>query len=62
MKDQYIEMNIKQKMRIKIQQMNVDIFLKQTLLELTDYLFPFIQIKMTVLRDLKIEDITYQKV
>ena len=29
--EQFIGMNIKQKVRIKIQQMNVDIFLNQTL-------------------------------
>ena len=31
--------NINQKMRIKIQQMNIGIFSNQTLLELTDWLF-----------------------
>ena len=36
LKDQFIGMNIKQKVRIKIQQMNIDIFLKQTLLVLID--------------------------
>ena len=39
LKDQFIEMNIKQKMRIQILQMNVDTFLNQILLELIDYLF-----------------------
>ena len=34
----FIEMGIKQKMRLKLQQMNVDIFLSQILLE-SDYLF-----------------------
>ena len=34
-------MNIKQKVRIKIQQLDID-FLNQTLLELRDYLFWFI--------------------
>ena len=38
LKDQFIEVNTKQKVRIKIQQMNIDIFSKQTLLELIDYL------------------------
>ena len=41
--------------------MNVYIFSNQILLELIDYLFQFIQIKMTTLKDLKFEDITYQK-
>ena len=39
LKDQFIGMNIKQKLRIKIRQMNIDIFSNQTLLELIDYLF-----------------------
>ena len=38
LKDQFVEVNTKQKVRIKIQQMNIDIFSKQTLLELIDYL------------------------
>ena len=32
-------MDIKQKVRIKIQQINIDIFSNQILLELIDYLF-----------------------
>ena len=36
---------------------NIDIFLNQILLELIDYLFQFIQIKMTILKDLKRKDI-----
>ena len=39
LKDQFIGMNIKQKVRMKIQQMNVYIFSNQTLLELIDFLF-----------------------
>ena len=39
LKDQFIEMSIKQKVRIKIRQMNIDIFSNQTLLESIDYLF-----------------------
>ena len=54
-------MNIKQKVRIKILQMNIDTFSNQILLKLIDYLFLFIQIKMQNLKDLKLEDITYQK-
>ena len=52
LKDQFIRMNIKQKVRIKMQQTSIDNFLNQTLQELTDCLFWFIQIKMTVLKDL----------
>ena len=54
-------MNIKQKVRIKMQQMNIDIFFNQTLWELTNCLFWLVQIKATILKDLKLEDITYQK-
>ena len=54
-------MNIKQKVRIKILKMNINIFSNQILLKLIDYLFLFIQIKMQNLKDLKLEDITYQK-
>ena len=38
-KDQFIGMNIKQKVRMKIQQMNLHIFSNQILLESIDYLF-----------------------
>ena len=38
LKDQFVEVNTKQKLRIEIQQMNIDIFSKQALLELMDYL------------------------
>ena len=31
LKDQFIRMNVKQKVRIKTQQMNIDIFLNQNL-------------------------------
>ena len=61
LKDQFIGMNIKQKVRIKLHQINLDIFSNQTLLESIVYLFQFIQIKMTILKDLKLEDIIYQK-
>ena len=54
LKDGFIGMSIKQKVRINIRQMNIDIFSNQTLLE-------FIQIKISILKDLKLEDITYQK-
>ena len=39
LKDKFIGMNIKQKVRIKIRQMNLDIFSNQILLESADYLF-----------------------
>ena len=39
LKDQFIGMNIKQKVKIKIRQMNIDIFSNQILLESTDCLF-----------------------
>ena len=39
LKVEFIEMNTKQKVRIKIQQMNTDIFVNQILLESIDYLF-----------------------
>ena len=37
--DWFIKTNIKQKVRIKIRQINIDIFWNQVLLELIDYLF-----------------------
>ena len=39
LKCQFIEMNIKQKVRIKIQQMNTDLFSNKTLLRLINCLF-----------------------
>ena len=39
LKDQLIGMNIKQIMRIKIQQMNIDVLSNLIFLESTDYLF-----------------------
>ena len=61
LKDQFIGMNKKKKKRIKIQQMNTGIFSNQILFELIGYLFQFIQIKMEILKDLKLKDIIYQK-
>ena len=46
LKDQSIGMNIKQKVRIKIRQMNIDIFSNKIFLEFIDYFFQFIQITM----------------
>ena len=60
LKDQFIRMNIKQKVRIKIK-MNIGIFRNQSLLESIDYMFQFIQTKMIILKGLKLEDIIYQK-
>ena len=39
LKDQSIGMNIKQKVRIKIRQMNIDIFSNKIFLEFIDYFF-----------------------
>ena len=39
LKDQFIGISIKQKVRIKIQKMSIDIFSNQILLELINYLF-----------------------
>ena len=41
--------------------MNIDIFSHRTLSELTIFLIWIIQMMMTMLKDLKLEDITYQK-
>ena len=62
MKDQCIGINIKQKVRIKKRQTSIDIFLNQTLQELTDCLFKLIQIKMTMQKGIKPEGIIYPKV
>ena len=61
LKDQFIRMNIKQKVRIKIRKINIDIFSNLFLLELIDYFSQFIKIKMPILKDLKLPDIIYQK-
>ena len=43
----------------KIEQINIDVSLNQVFLDSIDYLFYFIQIKMPILKDLKLEhDIT----
>ena len=46
----------------KKRQMNLDIFLNQTLLESIDYLFSFMQIIATMLIDLMLENIIHWKV
>ena len=50
----FIRINIKQKVIVKIRQMNLDIFLNQILLESIDYLFKFIEREMLLLKDLKL--------
>ena len=54
--------DIKQTVRIKTQQTSTDIFLNRILQELTNCLFWFIQIKMKMLKVIKLKDITYQMV
>ena len=61
LKDLYIGMNKKQKVKIKIWQISIDIFLNQTLWGLIDCLFWFIQAKIIVLKDLIPKSIIYQK-
>ena len=51
--------NVFSKGRIKVQQMNIDTFSNQILLELIDYLFSFIQIKMLMLKYLMLKSIIY---
>ena len=55
-------MNIKQKVRIKIQQVRINIFSNQTLQELADCLFWVTQIKTTFQKGIKPKCIIYQKV
>ena len=60
LKYQFIGMNIKRKVIIKIQQMNFDISLNQILLESIDY-SQFIKVRETRLKDLMLKNIIYQK-
>ena len=62
MKDECIGMNKKQKVRIKAQRKNIDIFSNQTFQELTDYLLWFIQMWMIILKGINPEGIIYRKV
>ena len=63
LKDQFIGMNIKQKVRIIIREISIDIFTNQTLQDLADYLLWFIQNMMKMPKSIKFEGIiTYQKV
>ena len=61
LKDQFIGMNINQKVRIKLWQMNIGISSNQNLLELIACLFQFIQIKIPMLKDLMLKNNIYQK-
>ena len=45
-KDQCVGINIRKKVRIKVPQMSTDIFSNQTLQELKDFCFCFLQIKI----------------
>ena len=63
LKDQCIGMNIKQKVRIIIREISIDIFTNQTLQDLADNLLWFIQNMMKMPKSIKFEGIiTYQKV
>ena len=55
-------MNIKEKERIKMQPMDIDIFSNQTLLGLTDYLCKITWIETMMQNNLSLGDIIYQKV
>ena len=61
LKDQFIGINTKQKVIIKMQKMSIE-FSIQTLKELIDCLCWFIQTKMIVLKELMPKSIIYQKV
>ena len=61
LKDEFIRINTKQKVRIKMQKMSIE-FPIQTLKELIDCLCWFIQTKMIVLKELMPKSIIYQKV
>ena len=50
LKDQYIGINVKQKVTIKKRQMNIFIFLNQILLDSIDCLFYFSQTKIQFLK------------
>ena len=62
LKDQFVGMNIKEKERIKMQQMDKDIFSNQTLLGLIDYLCKITWIETMMENNLNLRDIIYQKV
>ena len=53
-------MKVRQRVRIKVRLIDIDIFSNQILLESIDYLFYFIHIKMAILKDLTFETNIYQ--
>ena len=61
-KDQFIEMNIKQKVRIKARQISIDSLSNQILLVLIDCLFWFIQIMKIIQKGIVLRRIIYQKI
>ena len=61
LKHEFIRINTKQKVRIKMQKMSIE-FPIQTLKELIDCLCWFIQTKMIVLKELIPKSIIYQKI
>ena len=61
-KDQFIQMNIKQKVRIKARQISIDSLSNQILLVLIDCLFWFIQIMKIIQKGIVLRHIMYQKI
>ena len=61
-KDQCIGNHIKQKVRLEIQKMSINIFSNQTLQHLTAFLFSFIQMKIKIQKVVKLKDIISQKI
>ena len=61
-KDQFIQMNIKQKVRIKARQISIDSLSNQILLVLIDCLFWFIQIIKIIKKGIVLRHIMYQKI
>ena len=62
MKDGFIRMNLKQNIENINTSSEYRYFLESNFVGVNRLLFQFIQIKMTMLKDLKVERITYQKV
>ena len=62
MKDDFIRMNLKQNIENINTSSEYRYFLESNFVGVNRLLFQFIQIKMTMLKDLKVERITYQKV
>ena len=57
----FIGMNIKEKVRMKIRQISIDLSSNQHFQELAVYLFWFIQTKLIILKDLMPKSIIYKK-